>query len=109
MTDPRILSDRVRGALSDAAPSAVARADQLAALWREFFAGRDLDLTDPVVNDAVQRALTMVYGLAAAARSTGEIDDLSWTAVSDIVASGTTAVVVLSRPAPSAEPTLPGI
>ena len=88
------LANRVRQSLGDANPGALARVDQLAGTWRNYFLEYDLDLADEITSEATLRALTMTYGMMLAARSDGRIAPNSFAVFADIVAAGTAAIVV---------------
>ncbi|HEY9409296.1 MAG TPA: hypothetical protein VIQ30_22815 [Pseudonocardia sp.] len=91
---PDPLAARISSALERADPGALARTDQLAGLWRDYFTARDLDLTDPDVADSALRAMTMIYGLLMAAHADGELDPDSWQVVNDVLASSSAAVSI---------------
>lgn len=101
------LATRVLEALQEAEPAHVARTDQLAGLWRDFYAARDLDLADPAIADASLRALTMTYGLLMAAHAAGDIDAAAWSAITEVLASGAAAVTVTRGDEPLAQDPLP--
>lgn len=89
-----VLGARVLEALADADSAALARTDQLAGLWRDFYAARGLDLAEPQIADSALRAMTMVYGLLMAGHSAGELDDAAWGVVTEVLASGAAAVTI---------------
>jgi hypothetical protein len=89
-----MLTSRVINVLSDAEPSALARTDQIAGLWRDFYATRELDLSKHEVGESAMRALTMIYGLLMAAHAAGEITDESWDVIAEVIAAGAAAVTV---------------
>ncbi|PSK95816.1 hypothetical protein CLV30_12868 [Haloactinopolyspora alba] len=94
MATPDRFVTRVDAAVERATPSTLASVDQLAALWRDYFDARDLDLTSEPVSDASLRTMAMMYGLLMAAHQTGELSDEAWNVISDVISSSTAAVTV---------------
>lgn len=88
------LADRVKRGLGGANPGALARIDQLAVTWRNYFLEYDLNLADETTTEATLRALTMTYGMMLAAKSGGRVDPNSFAVFADIIAAGTAAIVV---------------
>lgn len=86
--------NRVDAAIRSSTPASAARVDQLAALWRDYFNARGVDLSDPTASDASLRTIAMLYGLLMAAHSTGELNDDAWSVINDVLGSSTAAVTV---------------
>lgn len=100
-TLPDPLTARIDAALRRADPGALARTDQLAQLWKDYYRARGLDLGDRMVAEGALRALTMVYGLLMAAHADGELGHDAWQVVNDVLASSAAAITVTRATIPA--------